>query len=205
MTIVLILILLAVIITWKVATKYLHWTARVRSNEQDCRKIDSHVVPTLTSLNSNINILSTSINALFVYLKTKDDKIEAFTPLFRTLSPIQLTPAGEAVLVAFGGKSYVDAHLSDLFLELENRNLKTALDVQNAAPLVIGLFSTLDSFSPIKNYIYKSPSFLFKTDHGQVTIPLDFNTVTNVMGIYLRNKYLETHPQIVSDWDNKSE
>lgn len=173
--------------TWFISNKYHHWTHRIKKSEDDCSKISTQILPQLTSIN-------TSINNLVVYLKTKDGKMD--TSLFRSFSPIQLTPLGNEILEVIGGKSFIDAHLNHLIADIDNFEIKTALDVQNASPIVINNYSSNTDFNSIKNYIFKSPSYKVTTTEGDVFVNLDFNTIINIMGIYLRNKYLDLHPNL---------
>lgn len=182
-----IVIILAIIITWQIAKKVFHWTGRIKKTESDCSKIDTHILPQLTSIN-------TSINNLVVYLKTKDGKLDI--SLFRSMSPIQLTPLGYEILEKIGGKYFIDSYINDLITNIDSFGIKTALDVQNAAPIIISNYSTKDSFNHIKDYIFKSPTYKVSTSEGDAFVNLDFSTITNIMGIYLRNKYLDLHPEL---------
>lgn len=180
-------------VTWHMAKKVFHWTARIKGAEDKCDTIDSHIVPKLATISTTLNSLSSNLNSLVVYLKSKDGGMD--TSLFRAQSPMQLTQLGEDILKDTGGQKFVDDNLELLLKEMGFQNIKSALDAQNFAPLVISNISTNELFKPIKDYIFKNPQYKTKNSKGDdVFLPLDMNVITNVMGIYLRNKYLEKNP-----------
>ena len=74
--------------------------------------------------------------------------------------------------------------------------IKTALDSQTIAPLVITEMSNDTSFNDIKNYIFKNPIFNAEIQGKKLFARLDITTVSNILGIYLRDKYLERHPHL---------
>lgn len=174
-----VLIVIAVILTWKTA----HWVNRVKKVETECGKIDGHIAPQL-------GILTTSINNLVVYLKSKDGGMDA--SLFKTQSPVMLTDIGNRILSDFGGKYFIDNNLGLLINALELQSTKSALDIQNNAPIILGGFMNADDFTPIKNKLFSDPVYKTNNIQGQqINIALDLTTYLNIMGIYLRDKYLE--------------
>lgn len=105
-------------------------------------------------------------------------------------------------MAALDGKKLVDDNIDGLFKEIEGQNATTALDVQNYAPIAIGNHSTKGLFNKAKDYIYSHPTFKFTNSEGNdVEIPLDLNTLNTVLGLYLRDKFLETHPNIIPNLD----
>ncbi|TWJ01584.1 hypothetical protein JN11_01735 [Mucilaginibacter frigoritolerans] len=191
-------VLVCVLIAIYMTKKILHWMGRVEEAEKKCDTIDSHIVPKLATISTTLNSLSTNINSLVVYLKSKDGGMD--TSLFVSRSPVQLTQLGEDILKDTGGKDFVDNNLSMLLNEMQYQNIKTALDAQNFAPLVVSNISTNELFKPIKDYIFKNPQYKTKNTNGDdVFITLDMNVITNVMGIYLRNKYLEVNPDLAPE------
>jgi len=163
-------------------------------------RIDNIVMPKLNGMDNTLNTLSTTVtafgtnlNGLIIYLKGKDGNMD--TSLFRTQSPTQLTSLGEQILSEAGGKDFVDNNLEILLDEISKNNVKTALDVQTTAPMVISNISNDDKFTSIKDFLYKNPQYKVKPEEESV-VSLDMNVITNIMGIYLRNKYLERHPEL---------
>jgi hypothetical protein len=56
-----------------------------------------------------------------------------------------------------------------------------------------------DIFNPVKNYIYYSPDKIERYDpeHGENRmIELSLPALLNVMGVYLRDIYIQRHPEI---------
>ncbi|MDP4252269.1 MAG: hypothetical protein Q8918_19395 [Bacteroidota bacterium] len=118
--------------------------------------------------------------------------------LFLAQSLIELTELGERVLVAIGGKTFIDNNLQDLMNEMDMQDITTALDSQIYAPIVISQVSNRSSFNPIKDFAFENPYYKEKDSDGNDTasVRLDMDTIVNIMGIYLRDKYLEKHPHL---------
>ena len=87
---------------------------------------------------------------------------------------------------------------------MDMQDIKTALDSQIYAPIVISQVSNRSSFNPIKDFAFENPYYKEKDSNGNNTafVRLDMDTITNIMGIYLRDKYLEKHPHLKPE-DNK--
>ncbi|BDQ11693.1 hypothetical protein [Sediminibacterium sp. TEGAF015] len=191
----LVITIIAVIVTWLFAKFYNNSMNRLKKVEAECQKIDRHLTPQLESISSSLNTLNGSFNSLIVYLKSKDGKME--TSLFISKSPIQLTELGKKILVTIGGEDFVNKNLNELITNMDAEGIKTALDCQTFAPIVISKISNHASFNKIKDYAFKNPYYKEKLEDGQeITIPLDMGTISNIMGIYLRDKYLERHPEL---------
>lgn len=185
------LILCIIAGTFYVTNRYHHWRNRVVKAEDECKKIEAQLQPQLNEINNNINSLNNNVNNLVVYLRGKDNNMD--THLFVSKSPIQLTDLGNKILKDIGGKIFIDNNLDELLREMDQHEIRSALDSQIFAPIVIANVSTKDSFKNIKDYIYKTPFYTVDKyqDTADYTVSLDMGTVANIMGIYLRDKYLE--------------
>lgn len=189
------LILCVVVITVIITIRYSNWSHRLKKTEAECEKIEKVLTPQLSSINSSLTTLSGSFNSLIVYLKGRHGEMD--TSLFISKSPIQLTELGKRVLEAIGGREFIDNNLSELMNLMDAKGIKTALDSQTYAPVVINQISTQSSFNKIKDYAFKNPYYKEKApDNSDIDVALDMGTITNIMGIYLRDKYLETHPHL---------
>ena len=188
------LILAVIALTWILAASYFHWKHRIEKAENECKKIDGNIMPQLTSISTSFTSLSGSFNNLVIHLQSRDGSLNA--ALFMSKSPIRLTELGEKILVEIGGKFYIDTHIDNLVSKMNELEIKTALDSQTKAPLVISEVSNESSFNSIKDFIFKNPYFKTKINGTDVSVGLDMSTVSNIMGIYLRDKYLEKHPHL---------
>jgi hypothetical protein len=158
--------------------------------------IDTTINPKLEKIEKSIANIDKGLNALVLYLKTKDSNVDP--QLFISRSPIQLTELGSEILNAMKGSGYIDSNLPKLISELELKAPQTALDVQANAEIVLFNCSTLPEFSDIKNYLYKNPVYR-KEDDAKTEIKLDLSVAIDLMAIYLRNKYLEKYPALNVD------
>jgi hypothetical protein len=177
-----------VVLTWRVSKRYNFWALKIKENEIHVGKIDAQILPQLSEINK-------SINALMVYLKSKDITFDPY--LFISKSPIRLTDAGKRVLAEIKGQEYVDKHKDALIQRMNAIGIKTALDSQQQAPIVIAEQFNDDSFSEIKNYIFNNPFIKYTREDGTLgSVALNLSTVASVMGIYLRDVYLATRADL---------
>jgi hypothetical protein len=184
-----VVIILAIAVLVFLATRFfMKWYHRFTSTEKECASL----VPKFDALQKSVNNIERSVNGLIIYLKAKDKEMD--TSVFRSQSPIRLTSLGERILTESGGKQFVDENLSHLFNEIEKEELKSALDVENSAVSAI-LFSTnMDAFTRVKDYVFNNPIYKGPNDER---VNLQLATVVNIIGIYLRDIYLEKHPQFL--------
>lgn len=184
------LILVGFIVAW-IVNKCNHWTRRIENNENECKKIESHIEPTLNRIENSLTDLTISFRSLIAYLKGKDGSID--TTVFISKSPIQLSEIGVEILTTSGGKDYVDMNADNLIAEMDKMGTKTALDAQLNAPMAISSRYNTDNFKHIKDYIFSNPFYRKGED---VAIPLNLKIIADIMGVYLRDKYLEKNPHL---------
>src|SRR5580704_5447225 len=151
------IILAAIVLTWTLASQYFHSKHRIEKTEDEYKKIDGNIMPQLTSISTSFTSLSGSYNNLVIHLQSRDGSLNA--ALFMSKSPLRLTEMGEKILNDIGGKIYIDTYLDTLIKKMDLIGIKTALDSQTIAPLVITEMSNGTSFNDIKNYIFKNPIF----------------------------------------------
>jgi hypothetical protein len=197
-------VLIAICVTIWVARKYYKTIGRIKKTEEQCAECKADVFPSLNShfdkIDTSLYGISSSILALTMYLKTKDDKLDVSLLISR--SPIQLSDFGTKILNDIGGKSVVDGNLNLLLSEMDTQKFKSGLDAHNYAINLIMIMFNNDIFTPIKNYLYNNPVYKYKTEKDEnIEYPLDVNDVYTVIGIYLRNKYFEEHPDLVKNWE----
>ena len=153
-------------------------------------KIDNHF-ETTKELNTKLLALSKNINVLVTFLTVKHTDLQS--GLFQSFSPIQLTELGLEILNTSGGKSYIESHLDALLKEMENQEFKSALDVQSfATSLILKEFDS-DDFIHIRNYIFQNPVY---RPEGKSDIAINSPVMNQIIGIYLRDKYFEKHPEL---------
>lgn len=137
------------------------------------------------------NVLSQNITALIAFLTTKHADLQS--GLFQSYSPIQLTEIGLDLLAKSGGKDYIETHISALLEDMEKQNFKSGLDVQNYANTIIFREFHNDGFIHIRNYMFQNPVFKPK---DSAEIPVNNSNINQIMGIFLRDKYFEKHPEL---------
>jgi len=129
----------------------------------------------------------------------KKDKSMANT-LMAKLSPYQLTDAGKKLLEISGGKLCVDQNLDMFMSELGKQNPLTPYDVEEKSVSIILETKQQPIFNQIKNFLYYMP----KTIEGVGdAADISIFTVVNVMSLYLRDFYLEAHPELIPEMTAK--
>lgn len=147
------------------------------------------------SLTIRLDGLTDRFNNLVIFLKEKFTDMDI--SMYLSKSPIQLSETGLRMLERIGGKEYVDSYEVILIAALNNFNPKTALDVQMYAPDVIFKMAESASFNTIKDFLYNNPYYKETNPEGQeIKIRLSLVTATELMGIYLRDKYLNKYPEL---------
>lgn len=188
----------AIILTWWSSRMYHHWTYKIKTNAEECKKIGTQLMPELKRITASLLQLNGSFNNLVFHLGASNEKFD--TALFVSKSPLRLTDIGLKILEEIGGKDFIDKNETELIAEMNKIGIKTALDSQTNAPVIIGMASNKESFNHIKDYIFNHPNYNVKAEgEDNITIPLNMNVIQNVMGIYLRDKYLAKHPELNPD------
>lgn len=124
----------------------------------------------MKKVKSNLKLVSDSL--------IKTATVEFDHELIQSYSPLKLTGKGEKFIEKLGfDKIYVE-HKKDFFKFIEEEKAETEYDIELAAIKSTLILFNKKYFSPIKDYFYKNP----KTDKTKIMV---------VLGIYIRDKYLE--------------
>lgn len=196
--IIIILIILTIIITVRV----MRFNRRFVDTEDLCDDLRNKFVPDLHSkvggIDKKINLLLLSVTKISTHLITSQGLA---ANIFEAKSPIELTELGVKILNEVGGKKYIDENANDLIAEIESRSPKSGLDVQTYSNAVLTYKTSEDGFTHIKNYVFQNPVYDLVVDgkQGKVSVSVDIGMVTQIMGIYLRNKYFEKYPEMKKD------
>jgi len=188
-------VIVIVVIAVYLTTIANRWRAKIKKSEEDCKKIEGQLMPQITGINTALTSLSGSFRGLVIHLQAK--KVLSDTGLFMSKSPIRLTDLGREILSVIGGKEYVEKNVESLIKAMDAEGIKSALDTQTIAPIVITKISENNDFKHIKDYAFNNPLYHGKNAAGaDAQIAIDMDTISMVMGIYLRDKYLERHPEL---------
>lgn len=119
--------------------------------------------------------------------------------LAKKASPLKMTPIGEVLFEKSLSKKAIDENIDFLIEELEKIAPKTAFDVEDQSYSVLFKNIGHDLFNEVKNFIYYSPEtieLIDPSDGEKEQIKISLQTLIRLMGIYLRDKYLERHTEI---------
>lgn len=179
--------------TFWITKKWLKHKSKIDSLEIACREIPS-IHAKITSFESNLNnrmaSVSHSINNLTIFLTSKHTDFNS--SVFQSHSPIRITPLGMDILKQSGGENYVNSYLETLIDKMESQDFKSALDVQNYSTSLMMEELHTDEFISIRNYLFQNPVFRSSDKEIQLNAP----SICNLMGVFLRDKYFEIHPEL---------
>lgn len=128
-------------------------------------------------------------------MSMKDTKLrDVFSLKF---SPRRLNENGRKVFDDIGGKSFLSDNKSFFFSKIDECKPKAALDVEDAAYLVLVINTDKDIFKPLKDFVYKSPTYTLKDNKGEdKRYDLSLLDVCFILSIPLRDMYLEEHKEL---------
>ena len=184
-TLILALLMGCIIATWKVSQLFIRFKTLENLVEQNTHAI--------VEVGGQVNIVQNQLSSLMVFLKAKHTDFDS--KLFVANSPLILTSIGTEILTAIKGKQFIEENYSELEILIDSMAPKTALDVQDSCAMGILQLSRESIFKRIKDYIYHYPEY--KINEGK-SIYLDMDIISKLMGIYLRDKYLEKHPELLA-------
>jgi len=105
-------------------------------------------------------------------------------------SPKRLNKEGQLVLKESGMKEIIDTHMKTFIKELKDENLESPLDLENRSFEILKSKEKDKITIPLRYYLY---------DHSDE----DIDTIFFVGSIYLRDKYIERHPEMLLLDDQK--
>jgi hypothetical protein len=121
------------------------------------------------------------------------DMYEKFWGITKVNSPKVLTDTGLELLIISGGKDCIDKNKEFFIQEVEKYNPTHPYDVEKISYRVINIYSTDPIYNEIKSFIYLSPK---EMELAGNKVPIDTTIISIVMGVYLRDFYLEKHSEL---------
>ena len=146
----------------------------------------------IQNLKNRVNEHSGMLQNLSVWVMKKDKAM--IDVLAVGFSPIRLKPPGMALLEVSGGKRCIDDNLDFFMKNLKKRAPMTPFDVQESSRAVVFGNFNLPIFNTVKHFLYFKPE---DVELAGEKVEASMFTVTYVMGVYLRDMYLEKHPEIM--------
>lgn len=101
----------------------------------------------------------------------------------QTYSPLRLTDEGKKFIKDLGFDNAFEKHRDDFFSFVNDEEPKLKYDVERAAIKAVYALSDKDYMSFLKVFFYNNPDRSMKN-------------VAPTLGVYVRDKYLEEHPEI---------
>lgn len=130
---------------------------------------------TMATVKDNIKVIS---NALI-----SSTEIEFDATLLKSFSPLTLTPEGLQYLQKVKFTDIFTEQSASFVQYIDQNSPKTKYDVEQLAIQAVLLHADEAMMQPIKVYLYNNPKD-------------SLQSFAKVAGIYVRDKYLEQHPEI---------
>ena len=135
----------------------------------------------LDDLKETVDKIKLNLKVVSDFL-TKDNA--EFDPSeLQSYSPYQLTPKGQELVKSLGFDSVFDKHQDEFFKFITSEEPKLKYDVELSAIKSIAALSDKEYMSFLKIYLYNNPS-------------RSIENIAPTLGVYVRDKYLATHPEI---------
>ena len=130
------------------------------------------------------------------FIKTKFPTSQ--TVLSEKKSPAQLNEFGRKLFADMGGSDFLSKNGIYLLQKMEEKNPKTAFDVESTAHEVLILATNEERFNKIKNKVYNYPYMdILKRDGEMVKYEVSLADVCFVLSLSLRDMYLKAHPEVL--------
>lgn len=135
----------------------------------------------LKTLEVTVEKIKINVKVISDYLAKHQTKFDLKE--LRTYSPLQLTEDGKKFITDIGFDNVFEKNKDDFFHFIEGENPKLKYDVELAAVKSIQVNAQKDYMSFLKVFFYNTPTRTLEN-----TAP--------TLGVYVRDKYLEEHPEI---------
>lgn len=146
--------------------------------------------------------IQSDIKDLIKVLGDKDPELYKLFAMKK--SPLNLTPTGLEVFDIVKGQQFIDENKDLLMKKLEERQPRTALDVEIGARLVCLDLLSEPIFDRIKNIVYNHPALKITTDEGKmIDYAFSISDVCYILSFPIRDLYLDLHPELRQDQDSK--
>jgi cellobiose-specific phosphotransferase system component IIB len=140
----------------------------------------------LENISINMTVLKTSVDFLLQRLKMNGKQ-----------SPSHLNEIGLKVYKDMDGEQFLNQYGDMLIKKIEERNPKTAYDLEEQALYVLYTLKDDDMFIPIKNILYNYPEIESEVNNMKKEVTI--YDVCNVFRFPLRDRYLELHPELLPE------
>jgi len=110
-------------------------------------------------------------------------KLEFDPSELKTYSPFQLTDKGEEFIKKLGFDNVFKEHKDDFFNLIDSEKPKLKYDVETLAIKSVAVLYEKEYMNFLKVFFYNNPK-------------RTFDNTSATLGVYVRDKYLEAHPEI---------
>jgi hypothetical protein len=143
-----------------------------------------------TEHSNNTNAIKEDIAIIRTFLIEKYSKSSPV--FFKKNSPTSLNEMGEKLFNDINGDSFIKENKMFFINEIDKKEPKTPLDVEDYAKQVLLANLKNDIFNEIKNYVYNAPCIEVKNESGEIEkYTITMQDICYILSIPLRDTYLE--------------
>ncbi|GEM_PF-1754710 len=138
-----------------------------------------------------------AIEELCAWVMKKD---KAMIDVLKKHSPLSMTKVGQIIFEKMPTQKLVDDNIDYLLEEVRKEDPQTAFDVEDISLKVMLRNISHPMYNDLKNYLYYSPETLsvFNPEtNTEIEIEVSMTMAMQLMGIYLRDKYLNKFPNLL--------
>ena len=196
---IIVIVLIMVIVGVAVYFVTMHY-ARLKGLEKkvDAQPCESHrnSISALESMKGMLGSVNEQVTNISKWIMHIDDKM--IDVLAQKRSPLAMTKIGRELFRVSGAEKAMEENAESLLSELEKRNPRTPFDVEDYAVSVLLRNMSHTMFNEVKNYLYYQPETVTFTDENgtDTDVTLSMFAIVRLMGLDLRDRYLERHPEI---------
>lgn len=133
------------------------------------------------SIGRPVSKMKDNLLVLITHLASSRGKLD--TSLIKQMSPLQIQPAGQAILQEVGFPKIFEDNKEKFFSIIRNKKPQTKLEVESYAIYsFIEVMTTDGILNRVKVYLYEHPNIR--------------ETFPTLAGVYIRDKYLEENQNI---------
>jgi hypothetical protein len=136
---------------------------------------------TLDDLERTTEKIKVNVKVISDYLTTAS--VDFNHKELKAYSPLNLTKEGDKLISSLGFDKVFKSHKDDFFTFIDSQEPKLKYDVENAAIQSVSGLQDMDYMNFLKVFFYNNPDRSMKN-------------VAPTLGVYIRDKYLQAHPEI---------
>ena len=187
------IILVVAVIVWNIAKVYYSRFKKLEHKISDLSCKEHKGI--LNAHADTFNRIMDELTAIRTYIITKNPR--SANIFSQKASPRKLNTEGIKLFQDISGTDFLHLNKDELMRLIDDKQPKTALDVEVAANEILLENLNSDIFNDLKLWVYNSPMRKLDIKGEKIDYAITMNDVCFVLSIPLRDMYLDDHPEII--------